>query len=265
MLAIIFAFYGFKSTAKDVTPIVQTKLNYPLDGLKSEEVLLKGASFNPKNNIIWVQFHSQYLSNAVPVKELTFISYCKDNQKELRTDTIFHEGNDYIVQIKNSDKKYFQINIKIKEKYIGTNKLSDTNHIMVTLDYRKMKKSNMIEEHPPTKPKIKKDDQVSDPTILEQINEKNGILADLNDQLDSAYTEQNILNERKNSLEKYPKSQREKIKEAVEKGIDENNKAINKINSQIEKTKKQIINLNLQSRNDMKKFMENGGEKNARY
>ncbi|WP_025731352.1 hypothetical protein [Heyndrickxia ginsengihumi] len=257
LMATALIYFAFRSTGKDVSPISQTKLNFPIDGLKSEEVVLKKWSYNPRNKILQIQIHSEYLSPDVPVKDLTFDSFEQKNKNKFPTKIVFHMGNDYVVQIKNVPNTFYQVKIRVREKYIGSQRFSDTNYITISLDYRNVKTDKKIVERSPVIEDQKKKERITSPNILEQINENNSNLNDLNNRLEDAIKEKEILKKRKENLNDFPKKQQETIEKEIDKGIEKNNKDIKSLNNEIEKTKSKIINLNLSTRNSMNAFLQN--------
>lgn len=113
----------------DGDPIMQTPFNQELRTLDRTAITLQRWEYNPKKNLMEIEFKAKNVSsNPFPAK-LSFVAKEKQNPaKNLPLKIVFHSNDVYVIQIKKVPEKYKVVGLFIKEKddQMDTNTIDDS-------------------------------------------------------------------------------------------------------------------------------------------
>ncbi|MBU8787778.1 hypothetical protein MH050_03570 [Bacillus licheniformis] len=166
VLALLTLFLSSKSFMFDDEPILQTEYDQPIPGLDHVHLILKKWEYNPAKKIMQVQLKTEEIGGEVFEPKLKFKAKEKGEVDFLKVDVVFHQDENYVVQIKGVPADYREVGLIVSEEAesspletesLGTNEggelsvgkqkqKDEEKKVVLRGDYRKIKKNKNLKK-----------------------------------------------------------------------------------------------------------------------
>ncbi|MEK5500994.1 hypothetical protein [Bacillus sp. FSL M8-0168] len=212
VLVLFTLFLSSKSFMFDDEPILQTEFDQPIPGLEHVNLILKKWEYNPSKKLMQVQLKTEEIGGEVFNPKLKFKAKEKGEINYLKVDVVFHQDEDYVVQIKGVPSDYKEVGLIVSEEQessplehgsLGVNEGDETSvgvqdkkdenkeekTVVLRGDYRKIKENNKLKKKNRTEyveDSIKEDLELKR-TEIENLEKsipiQDGVIDQLNDEI----------------------------------------------------------------------------------